>query len=133
MSVGGTTDADYAGKDVAGKVVLTPRRASDVMKQAVWARGALGRRPLHDQPPRSAGPGAMAAHSGRERRQDKQGTFGFVLSQREGLRLRAELAAAGRRPTAFASKIDSEFREPASQAIVEAVIRGRRFTTRRSC
>ena len=53
----------------------------------------------------------------------KPGTFGFVLSQREGLRLRAELAAATS-PYRVRAKVESTFREPASQAIVEAVIRG---------
>ena len=46
-----------------------------------------------------------------------------MLSQREGLRLRAELAAATS-PYRVRAKVVSAFREPASQAIVEAVIRG---------
>jgi hypothetical protein len=120
----GTTAADYEGKEVAGKVVLTHGSPSDVMKEAVWARGALGlisfttsRRELPDQVPWQRIPVENEDKS-------KPGTFGFVLSQREGLRLRAELAAAGKTPYRVRVKIASEFREPASQAIVEAVIRG---------
>ena len=120
---GGTSEADYAGKDVAGKVVLSHGSPSDVMKQAVWTRGALGiitftmsRRDLIDQVPWQRIPVENEDKS-------KPGTFGFVLSQREGLRLRAELAAA-MAPYRVRAKVESSFKEPASQAIVEAVIRG---------
>ena len=120
---GGTSEADYAGKDVAGKVVLSHGSPSDVMKQAVWTRGALGiitftmsRRDLIDQVPWQRIPVENEDKS-------KAGTFGFVLSQREGLRLRAELAAATG-PYRVRAKVESSFKEPASQAIVEAVIRG---------
>ena len=120
---GGTTEADYAGKDVSGKVVLSHGAPADVMKQAVWARGALGiitftmsRRERIDQVPWQQIPVENDDKT-------KQGTFGFVLSQREGLRLRAELAAATSSYRVRA-KVVSAFREPASQAIVEAVIRG---------
>ena len=120
---GGTSEADYAGKDVAGKVVLSHGSPSDVMKQAVWTRGALGiitftmsRRDLIDQVPWQRIPVENEDKS-------KAGTFGFVLSQREGLHLRAELAAATA-PYRVRAKVESSFKEPASQAIVEAVIRG---------
>lgn len=120
---GGTTDADYAGKDVAGRVVLSHGAPADLMKQAVWARGALGvvtftmsRRDLIDQVPWQRIPVENEDKT-------KPGTFGFVLSQREGLKLRAELAAATS-PYRVRVKVESTFREPASQAIVEAVIRG---------
>jgi Peptidase family M28 len=119
----GTTEADYAGKDVSGKIVLSHGAPADVMKQAVWARGALGiitftmsRRELIDQVPWERIPVENDEKT-------KQGTFGFVLSQREGLRLRTELAAATS-PYRVRAKVVSAFREPASQAIVEAVIRG---------
>jgi hypothetical protein len=119
----GAADADYAGKDVSGKVVLSHGSPADVMKQAVWARGALGiitftlsRRELIDQVPWQRIPVENDDKT-------KPGTFGFVLSQREGLRLRSELAAASS-PYRVRAKVVSAFREPASQALVEAVIRG---------
>ena len=91
--------------------------------EAVWKRGALGvvhftmsRSDLQDQMPWERIPVENADKT-------KQGTFAFVLSQREGKRLRAELAAS-KTPYHVRARVESTFREPASQAIVEAVIRG---------
>ena len=119
----GQTDADYTGKDVAGKVVLASGTLSTIVEQAVWKRGALGvvhftmsRSDLQDQIPWERIPVENADKT-------KQGTFAFVLSQRDGKRLRAELAASNT-PYHVRAKVESSFREPASQAIVEAVIRG---------
>ena len=90
----GQTDADYTGKDVAGKVVLASGTLSTIVEQAVWKRGALGvvhftmsRSDLQDQIPWERIPVENADKT-------KQGTFAFVLSQRDGKRLRAELAAS---------------------------------------
>ena len=119
----GTADADYEGRAVAGKVVLATGSLAAVMDQAVWKRGALGilyfttaRRDFQDQVPWTRIPVQNADKS-------KNGTFAFVLSQREGLRLRGELAAA-KTPYKVKARVESEFHEPASQSIVEAVIRG---------
>ena len=119
----GVADADYANKDVAGKVVLASGSLSTIVEQAVWKRGALGvvhftmnRSDLQDQIPWERIPVENADKT-------KQGTFAFVLSQREGKRLRAELAAS-KTQYHVRAKVESSFREPASQAIVEAVIRG---------
>jgi hypothetical protein len=119
----GAGDADYDGKAVAGKVVLATGALATVMDHAVWKRGALGivyfttsRRDFQDQVPWARIPAQNADKT-------KNGTFAFVLSQREGLRLRAELAAA-KAPYRLTAKVDSRFHEPASQSIVEGVIRG---------
>lgn len=119
----GTADADYQGKDVAGKVVLATGGLGTVVDQAVWKRGALGvvyfttqRRDFQDQVPWTRIPVQNAEKT-------KNGTFAFVLSQREGLRLRGELGAA-KTPYTIRARVESEFHEPASQSIVEAVIRG---------
>lgn len=119
----GVSDADFEGKPVAGRVVLATGPLSAVMAQAVWTRGALGvvhftlsRRDFQDQVPWARIPVANADKT-------KNGTFAFVLSQREGLRLRAELAAA-RSPFTVRARVESRFHDPASQSIVEAVIRG---------
>ncbi len=119
----GTADADYEGKDVAGKIVLATGSPATVMNQAVWKRGALGliyfttqRRDFQDQVP-------WARIPVQNPEKTSNGTFAFVLSQREGLRLRGELAGAST-PYKVKAHIRSEFHEPASQAIVEAVIRG---------
>ena len=119
----GTSDADYSGKDVAGKVVLVSGSLSTAMSEAVWKRGALGlvyftpqRRDQQDQVPWTRIPVQNSEKT-------KDGTFAFVLSQREGLRLRGELAAA-KTPYKVSGRVESIFHEPSSQAIVEAVIKG---------
>ena len=120
----GTTEADYKGKVVSGKVVLTSGSLSTVMSEAVWKRGAAGivafttsRVPDHpDQIPWLKVPVEDA-------KKEKKGTFAFVLSNREGLRLRKELAAA-KQPFRVSVKIESSFLPKATQAIVEGVIRG---------
>ena len=120
----GTAEGDYAGRSVAGKVVLASGPLARVMDEAVWKRGALGvvwftesRRDHQDQVPWTRIP----VRSEDER---QTGTFAFVLSQREGLRLRRELAGAREAPFTVRAKIESAMQEPGSQAIVEAVIRG---------
>ena len=122
-SAPGTADADYEGKEVEGRIVLATGTPATVMNQAVWKRGALGliyfttqRRDFQDQVP-------WARIPVQNPEKTSNGTFAFVLSQREGLRLRGELAGA-KTPYKVKAHIRSEFHEPASQAIVEAVIRG---------
>ncbi len=119
----GAADADYEGKEVAGKIVLATGSPATVMNQAVWKRGALGliyfttqRRDFQDQVP-------WARIPVQNPEKTKDGTFAFVLSQREGLRLRAELAVA-KTPYKVKASVASTFHEVSSQAIVEAVIRG---------
>ena len=119
----GTSDADYAGKDVAGKVVLATGSLAAAMNEAVWKRGALGliyfttlRRDQQDQVPWTRIPVQNSEKT-------KNGTFAFVLSQREGLRLRGEWVAA-KTPYTVRARVESEFHEPYSQALVEAVIKG---------
>jgi hypothetical protein len=119
----GTGETDYEGKAVAGKVVLATGSLAAVMEQAVWKRGALGilyfttaRRDYQDQVPWTRIPVQNTDTS-------KNGTFAFVLSQREGLRLRGELATA-KTPYKVKARVESRFHEPPSQSIVEAVIRG---------
>ena len=134
----GTKDSDYAGRDVKGKVVLANGSLSTVTDESVWKRGALGilyfttaRTGYPDQIPWTRVPVE-------NKEKTKQGTFAFVLSQREGLRLRKNLAAAvgqaqerrdkkapaPRSPYRLSGRIESTFIEPSSQAIVEAIIRG---------
>ena len=119
----GNADADYADKDVAGKIVLVSGSLASAMNEAVWKRGALGllyftpqRRDQQDQVPWTRIPVQNPEKT-------KNGTFAFVLSQREGLRLRGELAAS-KTPYKVKGRVESSFHEPYSQAIVEAVIKG---------
>ncbi len=120
----GVTEKDYAGKDVTGKVVLTTGPVGAVMNEAVWKRGALGVVAIStaravdypDQLPWMRIPTESPDGS-------KKGTFAFVLSPREGQRVRRELALA-KAPVKVSVKIDASFSEPPFQSFVEAVIRG---------
>jgi hypothetical protein len=120
----GTAESDYANRTVAGRVVLASGPLARVMDEAVWKRGALGivwftesRRDHQDQVPWTRIPVRSEDDS-------KAGTFAFVLSQREGLRLRRELALPAGPPFQVSARVESTMREPGSQSIVEAVIRG---------
>jgi hypothetical protein len=122
----GTAENDYAGKDVSGKVVLASGPLGRTMDEAVWKRGALGivafstttRVPDYpDQYPWMRIPVENGDKT-------KPGTFAFVLTYREGMRLRRQMAAAEGKGFKVRARVESVFHEPASQAIVEAVIRG---------
>ena len=120
----GASDADYAGRDVAGKIVLTSGSIATAMSEAVWKRGALGivafttgRLPDHpDQYPWMRVPVQNADGT-------QPGTFAFVLQHREGMKLRARLAET-KTPFRVRVKVESVFHEPSTESIVEAVIRG---------
>ncbi len=91
----GTKDEDYAGKDVAGRVVLAFGSASSVAKAAVDARGALGLVLRPDPETGWAHPDqvrwtALPERSGPA----EKPTFAFVLSHRQGVDL-AKRCAAG--------------------------------------
>ncbi len=124
----GLTEADYAGKDVRGKIVLAYGALDRVMEEAVWKRGALGivyypdptatEYPLNsinfpDQirwvriPLRSA--------------DGKEGTFAFSLSLRQGLALRRQLAQG---PVTVRARIEAEVHPEKWQVMVEGFIRG---------
>ena len=117
----GIAETDYRGKDVAGKIALATGTLATVMDEAVWKRGALGilhftmnRPDLADQIP-------WVRIPVQNKEKTRNGTFAFVVSQREGLRLRKHLSTA---PLRVSYRIESAFAEKSSQAIVEAVIRG---------
>ena len=104
MSAPGQTDADYTGKDVAGKVVLASGALATIVEQAVWKRGALG--VVHFTMSRSdlRGPDPWERIPVENADKTKQGTFAFVLSQREGKRVCARSLRCRRRRTASARK-----------------------------
>jgi hypothetical protein len=136
----GDRAADYAGRDVRGKVVLAFGNPSAVMEQAVWKRGAAGilawsstrLNALADAPDQIAW----------QRVPEKDGpngektTFAFVLSARAGKALSDRLRGTGTRrifldepggaPPGLRVRIvvDAAF-EPPQTAMVEARIPGR--------
>jgi len=121
----GVAERDYTGRNVAGAVVLTSGPLGTVMNEAVWKRGALGVAAIStsratDYPDQLSWMRIPAQSPDGS----KQGTFGFVLSPREGQRLRRELAASPA-PVKVSVKIDATITEkPAMMSFVEAVIRG---------
>jgi hypothetical protein len=124
VDVGDATEKDFEGKEVRGKVVLTGGSIAAAMNEGVWKRGALGVIAIStaratDYPDQLAWMRVPAESPDKS----KQASFGFVLSPREGQRLRRELASS-KVPITVSVKIDATFTEPPFQSFVEAVIRG---------
>lgn len=123
----GSSDKDYEGKDVAGKIVLASANPGAVMNQAVWKRGALGVvsyfyhtfpriSDMVERPDQVAWTGIPYQSS-----DGKPGTFGFMVSPRKGKQLK-EMIAKG--PVKVKVDIEAEFAEPRWQEYVEGWIRG---------
>lgn len=90
----GTSDSDYEGKDVKGKVVLASGYAAEVHRRAVIGRGALGVLIYPEATDRPDHPD-MVRYNGlwlKWEEKDKAG-FGFQLSRRQADRLLAALNA----------------------------------------
>lgn len=120
----GSREADYAGKDVSGKVVLATGPMPRVMEEAVWKRGAIGVVAFFaGRMPDYPGQYAWMRVPAESRDKTRQGTFAFVLQPREGERLRAQLKEATT-PLRVRARVRSEFHAESYQSIVEAVIRG---------
>ncbi|HEX2094801.1 MAG TPA: M28 family peptidase [Longimicrobiaceae bacterium] len=125
----GTTEADYAGKEVAGKVVLAHGAVGTVMNEAT-RRGAAGvvwfpdpsvdrNLSYPDQVNWVTLPVQTAAGA--------PGTFAFILSLRQGVALRNRVAQA-REPVRVRALVDADFTstegERPWQVMVEGYIRG---------
>jgi peptidase M28-like protein len=128
----GTSDKDYEGKDVKGKIVLASGPVRDAQREAVWKRGALGllshatNRPDAVDAPDQVAWGRLPYEA-----KDVDGvadgtvsTFAVMISPRRGRWLQKRMAAAG---DPFRLKVDIEagYPEKQEQAMVEAWIRGR--------
>lgn len=126
----GAAEADYAGRDVAGKVVLAHGGLGTVMDEAVAKRGAAGvvwfpapssdrNLSYPDQVNWSTVP--LQTASG------KPSTFAFILTLRQGQALRQRLASAAQ-PVRVRAQVDAEFTskegEEPWQVMVEGFIRG---------
>jgi len=120
----GTAEADYQGRHVEGKIVLGSGSAQAVHALAVWKFGAEG--VIAYAPQRPYFPDQAALTSIPYRSDDgKDGTFAFILTQREGDGLHArleELKRAGK-TVRVRVNIKTSFNEP-RQGIAEAWIRG---------
>ena len=137
----GTEESDYAGKDVAGKVVLAYGAPNTVKKLACWERGAVGIvsyfssrvNPWTDFPDQVAWTRIAASKEG-----EKPAVPVFVISPRAGLMLARRLSGRGS-GNSFAPngeknpakpilkvhlKIGVEITQPQRSGMVEGIIRG---------
>jgi hypothetical protein len=127
----GTQDADYAGKDVKGRVVLASGGNGKVMQEAVWKRGALGilshntnRESALDFPDQVAW--GRLPYEAKDVAGVKDGTpstFAVMISPRRGRALAKRLAAADK-PYKVKVDIETEYPPQGEQAFVEAWIKG---------
>jgi hypothetical protein len=120
----GTSDRDYEGKDVAGKVVLAKGSGFIVMQQAVWKREAAGVLLYGGWGRGMDHPDQIAwSFIPYESEDKKPGTFGFSLSYRQGMKLK-ELIRTSDKPVTVKVKLDTEFVDPGWQEMVEGIIPG---------
>ncbi len=122
----GTKESDYEGKDegkdVLGKVVFASGEPGTVHRLSVWEHGAVGvisygsrRRAYPDQMP-------WRRISERASETESPSTFAWILTEREGERLREKLERADE-PIEVKVSIDAEFGE-STRGIVAGWIRG---------
>ena len=118
----GTRPADYEGKDVKGKLVLSSGYEVEVDREAVGLRGALGiiscRGLLPDDQPDNV---AWGSFSVLLRESPEKQSFGFMVSPRQGRRLRGYLEQ-GKRVVVGAHVKTRLF--PGKLDVVSAVIPG---------
>jgi len=117
----GTRDADYAGKDVKGKVVLASGYAAAVVRKAVIARGAAGAVIYPDASDRPEHP-FMVRYNGVWPHADELDRTGgaFQISAAQYAQVKARMAAG---PVRVRGTIDATL-APGSLTIVHAWIRG---------
>jgi hypothetical protein len=119
----GTSDADYEGKDVAGKIVLATGYGGDVHRNAVLKHGALAVVCYLDDERAQEYPD-IVAYTGMWPRTEEleRVTFGFNISNRQGERLR-DLLSAGQR-VVLDARVEGIGLEPYFMDIVVARIPG---------
>jgi hypothetical protein len=119
----GTSDADYAGKDVKGKLVLATGYGGAVHREAVLEHGAAAVVCyLADE--RAAEHPDMLQYTGMWPKPDEleRTTFGFNLTNRQGERLRRMLAAGEK--VVLRGRVEGVGLEPFEMGVVVARIAG---------
>lgn len=127
---GGTSEEDYKGKEVSGRIVLASGALGSVMREAVWKRGALGivswltnRPDAIDAPDQVAwGQIPYEAKDVEGVKDGTAGTFAVMVSPRRGRALQKQIA--GTQPLKVKVDIEASYPERSEQAMVEAWIRG---------
>jgi len=119
----GTTDADYEGKDVAGKFVLATGYGGEVHRHAVLRHGAAAVVAYLDDDRAKQHPDIVQYTGMWPRPEELDGvTFGFNLSNRQGERLR-DLLDSGRR-VVLNGRVEGTGLEPFFMDVVVARIPG---------
>jgi len=128
----GIADADYAGKTVAGRIVLASGSLSAAHREAVWKRGALGvlshatNRPEPMDAPDQVAWGRLP-YEAKDVDGVKDGmpsTFAVMISPRRARTLQKKMAAKDAAPLKVKIDIEAAFLPRPEQAYVEAWIRG---------
>jgi hypothetical protein len=127
----GTSEKDYAGREVSGRVVLASGSLATVVREAVWKRGALGvvssmtnRPDAIDAPDQVAWGHVPYEAKGVEGVKDATpGGFAVMISPRRGLLVQKRLATAAA-PPKVKIDIESDYPAQSEQAMVEGWIRG---------
>jgi hypothetical protein len=117
----GTSDSDYAGKDVRGKVLLASGYARDVVRKGVLQHGAVGAviypptddRPDHPDMIRYNGLWTRAADAARS-------TSSFQISANQYAMLKSKMNAG---PVRLRGRVDADL-GPGQLTVVHAYIRG---------
>ncbi len=125
----GISDADFAGRDVKGKIVLATGAAGAVHRRAVWERGALGvivsqtnRPEAFDAPEHVAWSNIpYEAKDVPNVKDGTPGTFAVMVSPRRGAWLKKRIASGAAKVKV---DIESSFQEQGEQAYVEGWIKG---------
>ena len=124
----GTSDGDYEGKDVRGRIVLATGSAKPVHDEAVIKRGAAGvitDSLAYEFPGVRESTDIPEAHSYQgiwpDARTAAKSTFGFSLSKRQGNELRALLKAE--KTVRVNAKVDADL-SPGMYSVVNASILG---------
>jgi hypothetical protein len=119
----GVSEDDYSGREVKGKVVLASGSPDKVQEFAVARRGAIG---ILSYFGKESFPDQVSWVTISDRGPTGNGEFAWILTPREGKRVRAVLADAQRQNHTLRVRvtISSEF-GPAVQGIVEGWIPGK--------
>jgi hypothetical protein len=128
----GVADADYAGKDVKGRIVLAAGPLGTAHREAVWKRGALGvlshasNRPDPMDAPDQVAWGRLPYEAkGVDGVADgTPSTFAVMISPRRARLLQKQMAAKDAKPLRVKVDIEAAFTERPEQAYVEGWIRG---------
>jgi len=127
----GTTEADFEGRDVRGKVVLASGAITDVQREAVWKRGALGilssltnRPEAFDAPDQVAWGRLPYEAKGVDGVKDgTPSTFAVMISPRRARWLQRQMQG-GAAPFRVKVDIEAEYPSVQEQAMVEGWIHG---------